>query len=154
MIKATSKRSAPECSSPQEECPAGSVYGFVKAVTPLFDEALQGPVYLRSSSHQLPDLVAVLRGPASRPVQVELAGRIDSINGGIRNTFEVVPDAPVTEFSLTMQGGKKGLLQNSTDICAKAYRATAKFNSQNGKQLTLRPKMQSACGKAKRRSGR
>jgi hypothetical protein len=138
----------------QEECPAGSVYGFAKAITPLFDEPLQGPVYLRSSSHQLPDLVAVLRGPASRPVQVELAGRIDSVNGGIRNTFDVVPDAPVTEFTLTMQGGKKGLLQNSTDICAKVYRATAKFTGQNGKRQTLHPKMQSACGKALRKKRR
>lgn len=138
----------------QEECPPGSVYGFAKAITPLFDEPLQGPVYLRSSSHQLPDLVAVLRGPASRPVQVELAGRIDSVNGGIRNTFDVVPDAPVREFTLTMQGGKKGLLQNSTDICAKAYRATAKFTAQNGKRLTLRPKMQSACAKAQRKKRR
>jgi hypothetical protein len=138
----------------QGECPPGSVYGFAKAITPLFDEPLQGPVYLRSSSHQLPDLVAVLRGPASRPVQVELAGRIDSVNGGIRNTFDVVPDAPVTQFTLTMQGGKKGLLQNSTDICAKAYRATAKFTAQNGKRLTLRPKMQSACGKALRKKRR
>jgi hypothetical protein len=137
-----------------DQCPAGSVYGFAKAITPLFDEPLQGPVYLRSSSHQLPDLVASLEGPASRPVKVELSGRIDSINGGIRNTFDVVPDAPVTEFTLTMQGGKKGLLQNSTDICAKAYRATAKFTGQNGKRITLRPKMQSACAKAKKQKRR
>ena len=138
----------------QDACPAGSIYGFAKAVTPLFDEPLQGPVYLRSSSHQLPDLVAALQGPASRPVKVELSGRIDSVNGGIRNTFDVVPDAPVSEFSLTMQGGKKGLLQNSTDICASTNRATAKFSGQNGKRITLHPKMQSACGKAKKRRAR
>lgn len=126
-------------------CPAASVYGHAVAKTPLFDTPLEGPVYLRSSSHKLPDLVAALRGPASQPIEVDLDGRIDSINGGIRNTFEVVPDAPVSEFILSMQGGKKGLLQNSTNLCAKTNRATAIFTAQNGKVLTLHPAMQSAC---------
>jgi hypothetical protein len=85
---------------------------------------------------------------------VDLDGRIDSVNGGIRNTFEIVPDAPVSTFKLIMQGGKKGLLQNSTNICASTQRATAKFSAQNGKAITLHPKMQSACGKAKRKAKR
>ena len=40
--------------------PKGSIYGRVKAVTPLLDEPLTVPVYLRSSNHPLPDLVAAL----------------------------------------------------------------------------------------------
>ena len=131
-------------------CPRGAIYGYARATTPILEEPVAGPVYLRSSSHKLPDLVAVLRGPSSRPIEVDLDGRIDSIHGGIRNTFEVVPDAPVSSFVLTMQGGKKGLLQNSTNICAKAFRATAKFSGQNGRRVTLHPKMKAACGKAKR----
>jgi hypothetical protein len=134
-----------------KSCPAGSVYGHAVARTPLFDTPLSGNVYLRSSSHQLPDLVAVLKGPDTQPVEVDLAGRIDSVNGGIRNTFELVPDAPVTEFTLTMQGGKKGLLINSTDLCERAHRATALFRAQNGKSVTLRPALKSACGKKARR---
>jgi hypothetical protein len=133
-----------------KECPAASVYGFAVAKTPLFEAPLSGPVYLRSSSHRLPDLVAALRGPASQPVEVDLDGSIDSVHRGIRSTFEVVPDAPVSEFRLTMQGGKKGLLQNSADLCAKVNRATAKFTAQNGKVLTLHPKLQSACAKHRR----
>jgi hypothetical protein len=127
------------------QCPGGSVYGHVIAKTPLFNESFQGPVYLRSSSHQLPDLVAVLKGPASLPIEVDLAARVDSINGGIRNTFEVVPDAPVTSFVLSMRGGKKGLLVNSTDICAAQNRAVAKFTGQNGKLITLRPALHASC---------
>jgi hypothetical protein len=130
-----------------KKCPAGSVYGHAVAKTPLFDEPLEGPVYLRSSSHRLPDLVAMLMGPAAQPVEIDLDGRIDSINGGIRNTFELVPDAPVSKFVLTMQGGKKGLLENSTNLCAATSRATAKFVGQNGKRLTLRPAMRSDCGR-------
>ena len=137
-----------------DACPAGSIYGHVQATTPILEEPLQGPVYLRSSSHKLPDLVAVLKGPSSRPIEVDLDGRIDSVNGGIRNTFEVVPDAPVSSFVLTMQGGKKGLLQNSTNICAKAFRSTAKFSAQNGRAITLHPKMKAACGKKAKRTHR
>ncbi len=127
------------------QCPAGSVYGHAVAKTPLFGTPLEGPVYLRSSSHQLPDLVAALKGPASQPVEVDLDGHIDSVHGGIRNTFEVVPDAPVETFTLTMQGGKKGLLVNSTDLCASVNRATARFTAQNGRSVVLHPAMRSAC---------
>lgn len=135
-----------------KQCPAASVYGRAVAKTPLFDAPLKGPVYLRSSSHQLPDLVAVLKGPASQPVEVDLDGRIDSVNGGIRNTFDVVPDAPVETFTLTMQGAKKGLLVNSTDLCAAKNRATAKFTAQNGREITLHPAMQNSCGKKHRKA--
>jgi hypothetical protein len=135
-------------------CPEGSIYGTAVAKTPLFEEHLEGPVYLRSSSHELPDLVVVLKGPASLPVEVNLVGRVDSVNGGIRTTFEAVPDAPVTEFTLEMQGGAKGLLQNSTNLCAKAHRATAKFTAQNGKKVTLHPTMQASCHKPSKRQRR
>jgi hypothetical protein len=134
----------------KEACPPDSIYGYASAKTPLFDAPLSGPVYMRSSSHKLPDLVAALRGPASQPVEIDLDGRIDSINGGIRTTFELVPDAPVSKFTLTMKGGKKGLLQNSTELCRKAYRASGKFTAQNGRTRTLHPKLQTSCdGKGK-----
>jgi hypothetical protein len=136
-------------------CPARSVYGHAIAKTPLFDSPLQGPVYLRSSDHPLPDLVAVLRGPDSQPVEIDLDGRIDSHKGGIRNTFSVVPDAPVSEFTLAMSGGRKGLLVNSTDLCRSVHRAAAKFTAQNGRSLTLHPRLRSSCGKGpKARKGR
>jgi len=152
--RATSRPSAPGCSSPPGACPKGSVYGHATARTPLIEEPLKGPVYLRSSAHLLPDLVIALKGPASLPVEVDVVGRIDSVNGGIRTTFETVPDAPVSEFTLNMPGGRKDLLENSTELCAKANRATAKFTAQNGRRVTLRPAMQSACKGRGRRGGR
>jgi hypothetical protein len=129
-------------------CPAGSVYGDASAVTPLLDSPLSGPVYLRSNpEHELPDLVASLRGPDNQPIEVVLAGRVDSVNEGIRNTFDLVPDQPVTSFTLNMQGGKKGLLVNSRDLCKSTSRATAKFTAQNGRRLTLRPVLRNSCKK-------
>ncbi len=130
-------------------CPAGSIYGSAVAKTPLFAQPLEGPVYLRSSPNPLPDLVAALKGPAGQPVEIELSGRIDSVNAGIRNTFEIVPDAPVTSFTLSLQGGKKGLLENSTDICKKTNRATAIFTGQNGKVAKLAPPLLAKGCKAK-----
>jgi hypothetical protein len=133
---------------PGEKCPAASVYGYAKATTPLLDEPLQGPVYLRSSSHNLPDLVAALN---SGKINIALAGHIDSVKGGrIRNTFEAVPDAPVTKFTLEMQGGKKGLLVNSTNLCKSTNRAISHFIGQNGKVYDTKPVLKADCKKAKK----
>jgi hypothetical protein len=102
---------------------------------------LEGPVYLRSSSHNLPDMVLDLKGPAWQPIELTLVSRIDSKNKGIRSTFEAVPDAPFEEATLTMRGGKQGLLVNSTNVCAKTNRSLAKLAGQNGARLTLKPKL-------------
>ncbi len=136
---------------PGEACPAGSVYGFAKAVTPILSEPLEGPVFLRSSEHQLPDLVAALH---NGEIDINLVGRVDSVKGGIRNTFEVVPDAPVNSFTLTMQGGKKGLLVNSTNLCKGTHRAKADFTGHNGKVKNFRPALQAKCPKGHRRGKR
>jgi hypothetical protein len=126
-----------------KQCPAGSIYGHAKAITPLLDEPIEGNVYLRSSSNNLPDLVIALKGI----VDVDVSSRIDSKNGGIRNTFDVVPDAPVKEFVLTLQGGKKGLIVNSRDLCeGRKARINARFLAQNGKARTLRPELEPQCG--------
>lgn len=134
-----------------EACPQASIYGTVSAKTPLLDEELKGNIYLRSSSHQLPDLVAAFRGGR---ISANLVGRVDSINGGIRNTFEFVPDVPVTQATFNFFGGSKGLLINSRDICKSPAKATAKFTGQNGDQLTLHPELKSACAKAKKKAKR
>jgi hypothetical protein len=138
-----------------EQCPAGSVYGKAEAISPLLDQPLTGPVYLRSSDNPLPDLVAALRGPDSQPVKVELVGRTDSFHGGIRNTFDFVPDAPVSKFTLEMQGGKKSLIVNSRNICGGVQKATVKFTGQNGRNYDFRPPVtSSACSKASRKHGK
>jgi len=127
-----------------EQCPEGSIYGHARAITPLLDQPLEGPVYLRSSNNPLPDLVAVLGGP----VEVHLIGRIDSVRGGIRTSFEAVPDAPVSQFVLTMKGGKRGLLVNSRNLCRNPSSADVKLDGQNGKTADQRPRLNNSCGNA------
>ncbi len=122
-------------------CPAESIYGFARASTPLLAKPLEGPVYLRSSSNQLPDLVAALNGQ----IDVDLDGRIDTIGGGIRTSFETVPDVPVSEFTLTVRGGKRGLLVNSTNLCQKRSKVNVKITAQNGKKANQRPEIRTPC---------
>ena len=136
-----------------QQCPAGSVYGHATAITPLLDEPLSGPVYLRSSSNPLPDVVVALRGPASLPIEVALAGRVDSKNGGIRNTFELVPDAPVSKFTLKMKGGKKSLIVNSRNLCKGTQRATVRLTGQNGMTNNFRPVVANDCKKKGKKGG-
>jgi hypothetical protein len=135
-----------------EACPAASIYGRVQAKTPLLDEELKGNIYLGTGyGTKLPELVAAFRGGR---IDANLFGRIDSVNGGIRNTFEFVPDVPVTSAVFNFFGGAKGLLVNSRDICKAPARATAKFSAQNGDRLTLHPALKSACAKAKKKAKR
>lgn len=128
-----------------DQCPAASVYGHVRAITPLLDQPLEGPVYLRSSSHVLPDLVAKLQGE----IDVNVVGRIDSFHGGIRTTFATIPDTPVSKFTLSMQGGKKGLLVNSRNLCRQPGRADVHFVGQNGKVERLHPLLHDGCPRHK-----
>jgi hypothetical protein len=126
-----------------KSCPAGSIYGKARAFTPLLDEPLQGPVYLRSSSNPLPDMVIALRGL----LDFNLVGRIDSVNASIRATFASAPDAPVSKFVLEMQGGKKGLIVNSRNLCAHKSRASSELTAQNGRSYDTRPVVKAAgCG--------
>jgi hypothetical protein len=83
-------------------------------------------------------------------IHVAVVGRIDSVHGGIRNVFNTVPDAPVSKFVLELQGGKKGLLVNSRDICRHTNRATANYVAQNGKAAGYRPELKAKCGKGKK----
>jgi hypothetical protein len=132
-------------------CPPGSVYGFTSATTPLVDYTLSGPVYLRSNpAHKLPDLVAVLQGPATQPIEVELAGKTDSVKSALRTSFEFVPDVPVTKFSLTLFGGKKGLIEMSNGFCARPN-AEVTFTAQNGNGFVSTPAVSGKCGKKAKR---
>jgi len=133
-----------EGSTPGEKCPTGSVLGFAKAETPLLEKPLEGPVYLRSSGRHLPDLVAALNGQ----IDLTLDGRIDTLhNGAIRTSFETPPDAPVSNFTLTLDGGNKGLLQNNTNLCKHSLRVSADITGQNGKTANQNPVLSTPCAK-------
>lgn len=118
-----------------DACPARSVLGVARAWSPLLDQPLEGPVYFRSNGgeRKLPDIVADLHGQ----IDVVLVGFIDSVRVGkegsrVRTRFQSIPDAPVSKFVLNLKGGKRGLLENSVDLCGGAQRAGVTFLGQNG----------------------
>jgi hypothetical protein len=124
------------CTRPQfaaNQCPEKSVYGTVRAWSPLLDQPLAGKVYLRSSDNKLPDLVAHLEGQ----VDIDLVGRIDNHEGGIRTSFEGVPDLPVSKLELNLPGGKHGLLEASRDLCQAPVKAKVLAEGHNSRKADL-----------------
>ena len=132
------------------QCPPESVYGQASASTPLLAGGLSGPVYLRSSDNPLPDLVADLNGQ----VNIDLVGRIDTVNGGaIRTTFEA-PDVPIADFKLDLNQG--GLLVNSKNLCKgkkkqgkkakkKTFHNKLAITAQSGVHNDQKPKLKTQC---------
>jgi hypothetical protein len=114
-----------------KECPSGSVYGHAEASSPLLKGKLKGPVYLVSSKHKLPDLLADLNGQ----INIQLDGVISSQHGGLKTVFNNTPDVPLKTFILEMKGGKKSLLQNSENLCKKQQLAILNMKGQNGKTV-------------------
>lgn len=129
-----------------DRCPKRSVYGRAWAKTPLLDYKLSGAVYLRSSDHLLPDLVVKLKGPASQPVEFDLLGRIDSVKGALRTTFETAPDAPVRRFHLVLFGGRRGIIELTSGLC-RDPRAAIRFTAHNGKVYETSPQVKTGCAK-------
>lgn len=130
-------------------CPEASQLGSATAWSPLLDKPLEGPVYLRSSNHRLPDVVADLKGQ----VNVELSARIDSAKGGrLRASFGSIPDVAVEKFVMSLQGGSKGLLQNSRTLCGNSKKAKVQMRGQNGRVTNSMVPLRYACGsKAKKK---
>ncbi|HET7446130.1 MAG TPA: hypothetical protein VFJ57_15895 [Solirubrobacterales bacterium] len=134
-------------------CPPGSVLGTATAYTPLLDQPLTGPVYFRSNGGErdLPDLVADLNGQ----VHVTLVGFIDSVpikgteKSRVRTRFQSVPDAPVSTFVLKLKGGKKGLIENSKNLCKHPGAATVLMDAQNGRTNDFQAPLKTSCAKTK-----
>jgi hypothetical protein len=137
------------CTTPQfdaGQCPSNSVLGTATANTPLLDQPLSGKVYLVTAGNPLPDIVLALRGQ----VAFNLHGKVDTApNGGLRTTFETVPDVPVSSFRLDLQGGKKGLVVNNTDTCLHRAPAVARIAGQNGRSANQKVALNPSCGNAR-----
>jgi hypothetical protein len=138
------------------DCPPLSILGRARAITPLLDQPLEGPVYFRSNGgdRELPDIVADLHGP----IHVTIVGFVDAVTkkgsetSRIRTRFANVPDAPVTKFTMNLFGGKKrGLLENSKSLCQGKRNRTAKIRlvGQNGRVKSQSLRIGTSCGKKK-----
>ncbi len=132
-----------------ENCPAGSVIGHAIAESPLLERPLEGPVLIRSSVHRLPDLVIALRGQ----VRIDLAAQVSSVHERLRASFKALPDVPISRFRLALAGGKRGLLENSEDLCQAPHHARVRMVGQNDKVRIVSVPANAECrrGRAQRR---
>ena len=139
-------------------CPANTIVGSVTAKSPLLPDPLKGNVYLvqgiRTNKQgqqirTLPSLLVPLKGDVNLNLHAQTA-----VSGGrLVSTFSPVPDAAVSNFQLTINGGKKGILVvtgRGKTICKGSQVSTGDLTAHSGKVEDLSVKMGTpACGASK-----
>jgi hypothetical protein len=142
-----------------DACPANTLIGKATSTTPLLTQPLSGNVYLvqgvRTVNGQtiktLPALLVELRGQAA----IDLHAQTSVSNNHLVTTFPTVPDLPVSKFTLTINGGKRGILvvTGHRNLCKASKRAPILLVGQNGKRVRRTVTMATACKAAKRKHG-
>ncbi len=131
-------------------CPAASIIGHGKAITPLVPVPLEGPAYFVSNGGEaFPNLIVVLQGYG---VTIELVGDTFISKAGITSsTFKTVPDAPVGSFELNLPEGKYSALAANGNLCATKLTMPTAFTAQNGATIHQSTKVSvTGCPKAKK----
>ncbi|HEY2141525.1 MAG TPA: hypothetical protein VGG98_05640 [Solirubrobacteraceae bacterium] len=132
-------------------CPAASLIGHAKAITPVIPVPLEGPAYFVSHGGEaFPSLVIVLQGYG---VTVDLVGTTFISSTGITSsTFKTVPDVPVGSFELKLPQGKFSALAANGNLCKSKLSMPTAFLGQNGAVVhTSTPIKVTGCAKAKRK---
>ncbi len=142
------------CSAVQFEanpagCPAASVVGHARAVTPILPVPLEGPAYFVSHGGEaFPSLIVVLQGYG---VTVNLVGSTFINRAGITSsTFKAVPDVPVGTFELALPEGRYSALAATGNLCKQKLLMPTEFVAQNGVVLRQSTKIKvEGCPKSK-----
>ncbi len=138
-------------------CPAASLIGTAKAVTPVLESPLTGPAYLVSHGGvAFPDLVIVLQGEG---ITIYLDGNTRIRKGITSSTFNSVPDAPIGAFELTLPEGPRSVFSANLSakargsMCGQALAMPTTITGQNGALLKQSTKIGvSGCAKKAKRS--
>jgi hypothetical protein len=136
-------------------CPAASIIGHAKAITPILPVPLEGPAYFVSHGGEaFPSLILVLQGNG---VTLDLVGSTFISKQGITSsTFKTVPDAPVGSFELTLPTGNYSALAANLpasahgSFCGQTLKMPTEFLAQNGTKINQSTTITvSGCAKAK-----
>jgi hypothetical protein len=136
----------------RDQCPASTIVGHATAVTPLLNKPLTGRVYLVQGlrldasgrlRRTLPTLLIPLRGE----IALDLRARTSVFGGKLVTSFPSVPDAPLSRFTLTISGGRKGILvvTHNQNLCRGAQVTGVNLIGQNGRSRTASLKMFTPC---------
>ena len=112
-------------------CPAASIVGHVRVLTPELPVPLEGPAYFVSHGGEAyPSLIFVLQGDG---VMLEVVSTTFISKAGITSaTLKSVPDAPFTLFELTLPQGKYSALTANRNLCKSKLAMPTAFVAQNG----------------------
>ncbi len=134
----------------EDFCPKGSIIGRARAVSPLLKKPLAGNVYFvknrrinsfGNSVATLPALVVALRGE----VAINLKATSSLSRNRLVNTFDNVPDAPISQFNLNIKGGRNGILVVvRKNICSRQV-AELDTDAHSGKRHDPDIKMKTPC---------
>jgi hypothetical protein len=140
-----------------DQCPEKSVIGTVTAVSPLLKTPVNGKVFF---------VKGVRTGPGGRLIRtlptllIELRGEINvnlratnSVpdNKHLTSAFTMIPDAPISSFSMKLNGGKKGILvitDGHDDVCYRPQKPFFAAMGQNGKRLDTSTTLSIECSLA------
>jgi hypothetical protein len=112
-------------------CAAGAIVGSAEASSPLLETPLAGTAYLLSIDGNL-GVGLDLQGELSFRLVGTFAFAPDFRTG---NLFDNLPDIPIAEFLLTINGGPNGLLEADRDLCGPpAPFLEYTFDGHNGEQ--------------------
>jgi hypothetical protein len=118
-------------------CPAASVVGRARVITPILPVPLEGPAFFVSHGGEaFPSLVVMLQGYG---VTVELVGSTFISKAGITSsTFKSTPDVPFSSFELTLPRGKYSALAANVpakanySLCGQKLTMPTAFTAQDG----------------------
>jgi len=141
-------------------CPTSSIIGRATAHSPILNRALSGPVHFvqgirfdkKSGARRrtLPTLLVKLRGEVAIDLRAKSAVAAD---GRLVTTFPQVPDAPISRFSMSVKGGRKGILvvtgnsRGDIDICASRQGAGVELDAHNGRRADFPVRAKTPCAR-------
>jgi hypothetical protein len=137
-------------------CPVASDIGTATAVTPILTSPLTGPVYLVShGGAAFPDVVAILQGEG---ISIDLTGNINIAHSVTSASFNTVPDAPISTFTMVLpEGPHSGLSPNlpksaKYSMCGQSLTMPTSLTGQNGAVVKQTTKVSvTGCAKAKKK---
>jgi hypothetical protein len=131
---------------PEDECPAKSVTGTVTANSSLVKTPLTGKVSVAKGVRTDPKMSGQIRTYPALLIKRrgEINMKLRATNSVLdskhwTSTFQAIPDAPISSFSMELNSGKKkgilGIVDGNNNICSVPQKRILAAQAHNGKRL-------------------